>query len=66
MVMDIKECDIRDMDMGCYQLQTKTVFLNDEITFIGNIRMAYNRKLHEYNQYRGSYAKFRNAHDKFR
>ena len=44
MVMDIKECEIRDMDMGCYQLQTTTVFLNVESTFIGNIRMAYNRK----------------------
>ena len=44
MVMDIREYEIRDMNMGCYQWQTRTVFLNVESTFIGNIRMAYNRK----------------------
>ena len=42
--MDIREYEIRDMNMGCYKLQTRTVFLNVESTFIGNIRMAYNRK----------------------
>ena len=44
MVIDKRECEIRDMNMGCYQLQTTTVFLNFESTFVGNIRMAYNRK----------------------
>ena len=44
MVMYIRDCEIRDINMGCYQLQTTTVFLNVESTFIGNIRMAYNRK----------------------
>ena len=44
MDMDIRECEIRDLNMGCYQLQTTTVFLNFESTFVGNIRMAYNRK----------------------
>ena len=44
MDMDIREYEIRDMNMGCYQLQTRTVFLNVESTFIGYIRMAYNRK----------------------
>ena len=43
MDMDIREYEIRDMNMGCYQLQTTTVFLNFESTFVGNIRMAYNR-----------------------
>ena len=42
--MDIREYEIRDMNMGCYQLPTTTVFLNVESTFIGNIRLAYNRK----------------------
>ena len=44
MDMDIREYEFRDMNMGCYQLQTTLVFLNVESTFIGNIRMAYNRK----------------------
>ena len=62
----MRKYEIRDMNMGCYQLQTTKVFLNAESTFIGNILMDITEKLHEYNHYRGSYAKFRNAHDKFR